>query len=55
MADVERKVWGIHSTDDGLFLKQGKMAIGWAEVGDLTKIEDSRDAVKAKVVELYSV
>lgn len=53
MADVERKVWGIHSTDDGLFLKQGKMAIGWAEVGDLTKIEDSRDAVKAKVVECY--
>ena len=53
MADVEKKVWGIHATDDNLFLKQGRIAIGWREMGDLTQIANSRDAVKEKLVEVY--
>ena len=53
MADVEKKVWGIHATDDNLFLKQGKIAIGWRDMGDLTQLADSRDIVKEKLVEAY--
>ena len=53
MADAEKKVWGIHSTDDSLFLKQGKIAIGWREIGDLTQIGDSREAVKERLVSVY--
>ena len=53
MADLEKKVWGIHATDDNLFLKQNRIAIGWRDMGDLTQLVDSRDAVKEKLVEVY--
>ena len=49
MADLEKKVWGIHTKDDSLFLKQGKMAIGWREMekvtGGQSHEEDRSDAV----------
>lgn len=50
MSDTEKKVWGIHSTDDSLFLKQNKIAIGWREMGDLTQLGGSREAIKEKLV-----
>ena len=40
----ERKVWGIHTQNDSLFLNQGLIAIGWRDFGDLTKVEATRDA-----------
>lgn len=53
MADAEKRLWGIHTQDDGLFLKQGKIAIGWREMGDLSVIVDSREAFKAKYQSVY--
>lgn len=40
------RVWGIHTKDDNLFLQEEVMAIGWRDMGDLSKIECSRDAFK---------
>ncbi len=39
----EIKVWGIHTYDDNLFLKENVIAIGWREMGDLSLIERDRD------------
>ena len=39
MANEEKKIWGIHTKDDNLFLKDNLIAIGWHEMGDLSKIE----------------
>ena len=49
----EIKVWGIHTLDDNLFLKDSVIAIGWNEMGDLSVIEPNRDAFKKKYSEIY--
>jgi restriction system protein len=49
----EIKVWGIHTYDDNLFLKENVIAIGWREMGDLSLIEQDREAFKAKYTEVY--
>lgn len=49
----EKTVWGIHSYDDNLFLRKNTLGIGWAEMGDLTKIEPTRDAFKAHYAECF--
>ena len=49
----EKKVWGIHTPHDSLFLNKDLIAIGWRDFGDLTKIEANRDAFKAHYVEAY--
>ena len=49
----EKRVWGIHTLDDNLFLKEDVIAIGWNEVGDLSKIAPDRDAFKKKYIETY--
>jgi restriction system protein len=46
-------VWGIHTKDDYLFLKSNVIAIGWRELGDLSKIKDNRDAFKERYTEVY--
>lgn len=51
----EIKVWGIHTYDDNLFLKENVIAIGWHEMGDLSLIEKDREAFKAKYTEVYKV
>ena len=53
MADSEKRIWGIHTQDDILFLKYGKIAIGWREMGDLNDIENNRDAFKARYQSVY--
>ena len=50
---AEKRLWGIHTLDDNLFLKQGIIAIGWHEMGDLNIIEDSREAFKARYQTTY--
>ena len=42
----EIRVWGIHTLDDNLFLKENVVAIGWNEIGDLSKIAPDRGAFK---------
>lgn len=53
MANEEKKIWGIHTKDDNLFLKSNLIAIGWHEMGDLSKIEANRDAFKEKYMVAY--
>ena len=49
----EKRLWGIHTLDDFLFLHEDVIAIGWSDMGNLLSIEDSRDAFKAKYIEAY--
>lgn len=53
MAESEKRLWGIHTQDDNLFLKHGTIAIGWREMGDLNDIENNREAFKAKYQLVY--
>lgn len=53
MASDERRIWGIHTQDDNLFLKGNVIAIGWHLMGDLRLIEASRDGFKDKYMETY--
>ena len=49
----DRKVWGIHTQNDSLFLNKDLIAIGWRDFGDLSKVEANRDAFKAHYKEVY--
>jgi len=57
MADNDVTLWGIHAGRTGdadrLFLKEGFIAIGWVEMGDLSILEPDRKAFKARVEEAY--
>ena len=53
MADEEKRVWGIHTKNDNLFLQKDVIAIGWKEIGDLSKIKTERDAFKEKYAQVY--
>lgn len=49
----EKRVWGMHSTDDYLFLKESIVALGWKELGDLSNVEKTRDAYKDFYADAY--
>jgi len=49
----EKKMWGIHTQDDALFLKDNVIAIGWREMGDLSHIAPDREAYKKKYSIIY--
>ena len=53
MANEEKRIWGIHTKDDNLFLNDNLIAISWREMGDLSKIETNRDAFKEKYTATY--
>lgn len=53
MPNEEKKIWGIHTKDDNLFLRENLIAIGWREMGDLSKIDANRDAFKEKYIIAY--
>ena len=53
MIDTEVRIWGIHTQDEGLFLKNNKIAIGWKEIGDLRAIPANRDNFKEKYVQVF--
>ena len=48
MNTENKAVWGIHTQDDYLFLHQNVIAIGWKEMGDMSTLEHTREAVKEK-------
>ncbi len=54
MKTEEQHIWGIHTQDDNLFLRENTIAIGWRSMGDLLLIGNSRDAFKKKYSEVYS-
>ena len=51
MADT--KVWGIHTTDDHLFLNNNLIAIGWHEMGDISDIQNDRELLKNRYPSIY--
>ena len=53
MADSDKRLWGIHTQDEALFLKQDKIAIGWKDMGDLRQIPANREDFKTKYFETY--
>ncbi|GAB5082107.1 hypothetical protein Osc1_12800 [Hominimerdicola sp. 21CYCFAH17_S] len=53
MADEEKRIWGIHTKDDNMFLQKSVIAIGWKDMGDLSKIEASREAFKEHYMQVY--
>lgn len=53
MANEEKKIWGIHTQDDNLFLKGDVIAIGWPKMGDLRLLGTNRDDFKDKYIKAY--
>ena len=53
MAYDEKRIWGIHTKDDNMFLQKSVIAIGWKDMGDLSKIEASREAFKEHFMQVY--
>lgn len=53
MGNEEKRVWGIHTMNDALFLNDNIVAIGWRDMGDLKQIEGSRDAFKERYNKVY--
>ena len=49
----EKRVWGIHTLDDALFLTQNVIAIGWKKFGDCSKLEPNREAYKRHYLKSY--
>lgn len=53
MSSEDKKVWGVHTQDDYLFLHKDVIAIGWKDFGDLKAIENTRDAFKEHYATVY--
>lgn len=53
MADDEKRIWGIHTKDDNMFLQKDVIAIGWKNMGDLSKIGATREDFKKRYLEVY--
>ena len=49
----EKKLWGIHTQNDSLFLHGNVIAIGWKEMGDLSLLAPDRESFRAKYAEVY--
>jgi restriction system protein len=53
----EANIWGIHAGKTGdadwLFLQHGVVAVGWQDMGDVSKLPATRDAFKAAVAATY--
>ena len=52
MAEI-KVVWGIHTTQENLFLPNNIIGIGWEEMGDIKCAGDNRDDIKKKYAEIY--
>jgi restriction system protein len=53
MVKEEKKIWGIHTLNDNLFLSKNLIAIGWRDFGDLNQVEPNREAFKDHFAEAY--
>lgn len=49
----EETIWGIHSEDDQLFLGEKIIAIGWNDMGNLGGLAKTRDAFRARFMQVY--
>jgi restriction system protein len=48
MTDTKKQIWGIHAVvqEENSFLQNGIIKIGWKDMGDLSKLQTSREAFK---------
>ena len=53
MSNDEKRIWGIHTSDDSLFLHHNIIAIGWKAFGDCNSIEPTREAFKDHYSKTY--
>ena len=53
MFNEEKRVWGIHTMDDNLFLNKNVIAIGWRDFGYCSKLPANREAFKQHYVSVY--
>jgi restriction system protein len=53
MASQENQTWGIHSKDDNLFLENNVIAIGWSDLGDLSRFDKTREEFKKNYALVY--
>lgn len=53
MTNEDIKVWGIHTQNDALFLKDNIIAIGWREMGNLSLLVQDREAFKENYILTY--
>ena len=53
MSAEEKRIWGIHTKNDHLFLNNSVIAIGWKEMGDLSRIQNDRECYKAQYAKVY--
>ena len=53
MSTTEKRLWGIHTQNESLFLSDNVIAIGWPELGDIGQLEDNRDIFKERYIEAY--
>ena len=49
----EKRVWGIHTMDDFMFLNRNVIAIGWKAMGDLGTLVADREAFKKRYASVY--
>lgn len=49
----ERRVWGIHTQNDNLFLQRNVIAIGWSAMRDLSDLPPNREAFRERYVKVY--
>lgn len=50
----EKRIWGIHTMDDRLFLNNSVIGIGWKEIGDLSLIPADREAFKERYRQVFA-
>lgn len=53
MENKVHRTWGMHTQDDLLFLKESVIAIGWEELGDLSHLPKTKDALKAEYQKVF--
>lgn len=54
MTNEDKRIWGIHARNDDLFLNNKVVAIGWRELGNLSEIDNNRNAFKKKYIQVFS-
>ena len=47
------KTWGMHSQNDLLFLSESVIAIGWEELGDLSRLPQNKEALRLEYQKVF--
>ncbi|SEA88893.1 restriction system protein [Pseudobutyrivibrio sp. ACV-2] len=53
MSIDDKKIWGIHTKNDSLFINENLIGIGWDDYGNASTIQPSREAFKERYSQVY--